>query len=73
MPNAKYYVFKKGKDRLILQSLGLVSKCSGIPYRTLIRKIKDKDVYYDPDGVFSIERMEFIQDGSKRNRNPNMN
>jgi hypothetical protein len=68
----EYYVFESQNEKKILQSLGLVSEYTGLPYRTILRKFKKNKLYCDPRGLFKVEKTEFIQDGRKRNSNPNM-
>jgi hypothetical protein len=68
------FIYEKlsGANPLVaVKSVVQLSELTGIPYRTMQRKMRG-DTYYDPGGKFKVMRLTVISDGRKNNRNPNL-
>ena len=72
MNNKEFFIYKGVKGRKILQSMKLVEEYTGINYRTLIRKFKVSDILCDENGLWEVFKANYVQDGRKRNNNPNI-
>ena len=68
-----YNDLKNPDNNCVLVTLKQLSERSGMPYIAVRRIFKDKNMYYDPDGEFRLERRVYIKAKLKGRRNLNMN